>query len=273
MDSATVNGVELEYEIIGSGEPVLLSSPAVPRGFLPLLSQPALADRYRLIRYHRRGWAGSTHTLPPVSIADHAADAAGLLDHLGVRRAHVAGHSNSGPVVLQLALDRPDLVHTLTLLEPALFTVPSAEAFFKQAGPSLEAYSAGDHERAVAGFLNAVSGLDWETCQAVIDEHVPGGIAQTVKDADTLFGIELPAISAWAFGPKQATTIHRPILSVLGTETVQLFVDGRPLLHTWFPQVKDCTIQGVGHLLHIQRPQPVAQAMAEFLAWNPMTGR
>jgi hypothetical protein len=28
-------------------------------------------------------------------------------------------------------------------------------------------------------------GLDWETCQAVIDEHVPGGIAQTVKDADT----------------------------------------------------------------------------------------
>jgi hypothetical protein len=27
-----------------------------------------------------------------------------------------------------------------------------------------------------------------------------------------------------------------------------------------------------GHLLHIQRPQPVAQAMAEFLAWNPMTG-
>jgi pimeloyl-ACP methyl ester carboxylesterase len=273
MDSATVNGVELEYEIIGSGEPVLLSSPAVPRGFLPLLSQPALADRYRLIRYHRRGWAGSTHTLPPVSIADHAADAAGLLDHLGVRRAHVAGHSNSGPVVLQLALDRPDLVHTLTLLEPALFTVPSAEVFFKQAGPSLEAYGAGDHERAVAGFLNAVSGLDWETCQAVIDEHVPGGIAQTVKDADTLFGIELPAISAWAFGPEQAAAILKPVLSVLGTETVQLFVEGRTLVHSWFPQVEDCTIEGVGHLLHIQRPQPVARAMAQFLARNSMTAK
>jgi pimeloyl-ACP methyl ester carboxylesterase len=273
MDTTTVNGVELEYEIIGSGEPVLLSSPAVPRGFLPLLSQPALADRYRLIRYHRRGWAGSTHTLPPVSIADHAADAAGLLDHLGVRRAHVAGHSNSGPVVLQLALDRPDLVHTLTLLEPALFTVPSAEVFFKQAGPSLEAYGAGDHERAVAGFLNAVSGLDWETCQAVIDEHVPGGIAQTVKDADTLFGIELPAISAWAFGPEQAAAIAQPVLSVLGSETVQLFVEGRPLLHAWFPQVEDSTIEGVGHFLHIQRPQPVAQAMAEFLARNSMTAK
>jgi hypothetical protein len=142
-------------------------------------------------------------------------------------------------------------VHTLTLLEPALFTVPSADAFLKNAGPSLEAYGAGDHERAVAGFLSAVSGLDWETCQAVIDQHVPGGIAQTVKDADTLFGIELPAISAWAFGPRQAAAMLQPVLSVLGTETVQLFVEGQPLLHSWFPQVEDCTIEGVGHLLHI----------------------
>jgi pimeloyl-ACP methyl ester carboxylesterase len=273
MDSAHVNGVELEYEVAGSGEPVLLSSPAVPQGFLPLLSEPALADRYCLIRYHRRGWAGSAHTAPPVSIADHAADAGGLLDHLGVRRVHVAGHSNSGPVVLQLALDRPEVVHTLTLLEPALFTVPSADAFFKGAGPSLEAYGAGDHEGAVAGFLSAVTGLDWETCQAVIDEHVPGGIAQTVKDADTLFGIELPAISAWAFGPEQAAAIAQPVLSVLGSETVQLFVEGRPLLHAWFPQVEDSTIEGVGHFLHIQRPQPVAQAMAEFLARNSMTAK
>ena len=77
MDSAPVNGVELEYEVIGSGEPVLLSSPAVPRGFLPLLSQPALADRYQLIRYHRRvGPAAPTPshlsaspTTPPTPLA------------------------------------------------------------------------------------------------------------------------------------------------------------------------------------------------------------
>jgi pimeloyl-ACP methyl ester carboxylesterase len=273
MEIEEVNGIELEYELVGSGEPVLLSSPAVPRGFLPLLSEPALADRHRLIRYHRRGWAGSAHTVAPVSVADHAADAGGLLDHLGVGRAHVTGHSNSGPVVLQLALDRPELVHTLTLLEPALLAVPSAGAFFKHAGPSLEAYAAGDHERAVAGFLNAVSGLDWPTCQAVIDEHVPGGVAQTVKDADTLFGIEFPAIGAWAFGPEQAAAIGQPVLSVLGSATVPLFAEGRALLHAWFPQVQDCTIEGVGHLLHIQRPQPVARAIAEFLAWNPMTAR
>ena len=62
MKRATVNGIELEYEIMGSGEPVLLISPVLTDGFLPFLSEPALADRYRLIRYHKRGWAGSTHT-------------------------------------------------------------------------------------------------------------------------------------------------------------------------------------------------------------------
>src|SRR5687768_3989245 len=100
MKTATVNGVNLEYEIEGTGEPVLLISPVLADGFLPLVSQRALTDRYRLIRYHKRGWAGSTHTAPPVSIADHVVDAAALLEHLDVPRAHIAGHSSGGAIAL-----------------------------------------------------------------------------------------------------------------------------------------------------------------------------
>src|SRR5688572_15571213 len=146
MEHAYVNGVELEYDVAGSGEPVLLISPLVADGFLPLVSEPALAACYRLITYHKRGWAGSTHTPPPVSIADHAADAAALLDHLGVRRAHIAGHSSGAPVALQLALERPEIVHTLALLELSLLSVPSAAGFLEKAGPAFEAYAAGRHE-------------------------------------------------------------------------------------------------------------------------------
>ena len=80
MNQAKVNGVELEYDVTGSGQPVLLISPVVADGFLPLVSERALAASYRLITYHKRGWAGSTHTPPPVSVADHSADAAALLD-------------------------------------------------------------------------------------------------------------------------------------------------------------------------------------------------
>ena len=163
MQSVNVNGVDLEYEVTGAGEPVLLISPVIADGFLPLLAEPALADRYQLIRYHKRGWVGSTHTPPPVSIADHAADAAALLDHLGVRPAHVAGHSSGAAVAAQLALDHPEYVHTLMLLEPSLISVPSLEAFFTQVEPALEAYASGDHAGALAIFMSAVSGLEWTT--------------------------------------------------------------------------------------------------------------
>jgi pimeloyl-ACP methyl ester carboxylesterase len=136
VQSANVNGVQLEYEVTGAGEPVLLISPVIADGFLPLLAQPALADSYQLIRYHKRGWVGSTHTPPPVSVADHASDAAALLDQLGVRPAHVAGHSSGAAVAAQLALDHPEYVQTLTLLEPSLIAVPSLDAFLAQVAPS-----------------------------------------------------------------------------------------------------------------------------------------
>src|SRR6185295_3043164 len=116
MKKAKINGIELEYEVTGSGEPLLLVSPVLADGFGPLISERALADRYRVVAYHKRGWVGSTRTPGPVTVEEHAADAAALLDHLDIRRAHVGGHSSGAPVALQLALDRPERVHSLVLL-------------------------------------------------------------------------------------------------------------------------------------------------------------
>jgi pimeloyl-ACP methyl ester carboxylesterase len=265
--------VELEYEVKGSGEPVLLiGTGPIADSFAPLFSETALAGRYRLILYHQRGQVGSTHCPGPVNFAAYAADAAALLGHLGIRRAHVAGHSTGAIIALQLAADRPDIVHTLALLEPPLTGVPSAGAFFEKVGPALAAYGSGDRAGAMAAFLSAVSSLDWESCRTVIDTHVPGGVAQAMEDADTVFGGYLPALGAWRFGPEQAAAISQPVLSVLGTETERLFADGHELLHSWFPQVEDCTIGGVAHLLHMQRPEPVARGVAEFFARHPITG-
>jgi pimeloyl-ACP methyl ester carboxylesterase len=265
VQSVNVNGVKLEYEATGAGEPVLLISPVIADGFLPLLAEPALADRYQLIRYHKRGWVGSTHTPPPVSIADHAADAAALLDHLDLRPVHIAGHSSGAAVAAQLALDHPEYVHTLMLLEPSLLSVPSGEAFLEQAGPAFEAYVSGDHTGALAMFMTAVSGLEWTSSKALLEERVPGAIEQAITDADTFFGIELPALTEWTFGREQAAVIHQPVLSVLGTETQPLWVEVAEFLRSALPQVDERAIDGVGHLLHIQRPEPVARTMAEFL--------
>lgn len=271
METANLNGVELEYEVKGSGEPVLLiSTGPIAGSFMPLLAESVLVDHYYLISYRQRGQAGSTHSPAPVSYAEHAADAAALLSYLGVRRAHVAGHSTGGDIALQLALDRPDLVHTLALLEPLLMGVPSTAALLEKAGPALAAYGSGDRETAMAEFLSVVCSLDWETCHRVIDRHVPNGVAQAMQDADTFFGSFLPALNAWQFGPREAAAISQPVLSVLGTKTDRLFKEGRDLLHTWFPQVEDLTVEGVGHLLHIQHPEPVARGVAAFLYRHPI---
>jgi pimeloyl-ACP methyl ester carboxylesterase len=273
METAKVNGVELEFEVTGSGEPLLLISPVLADGFVPLVAEPSLADRYQLIRYHKRGWAGSTHPTTPVSVSDHAADAAALLDYLGVPRAHVAGHSSGAAVAAQLALDEPERVGTLVLLELFLFSVPSGQAFLEGAAPVLEAYTSGHHEAALSMFLSAVSGLDRAACRVLLDERVPGAVAQALKDIDTFFGVELPALTQWTFGAGQAAAIRQPVLSVLGSETAQLWVDVAEFLRTSIPRVEERTIEGVGHLLHIQQPEPVAQAIAQFLGRHPLADR
>jgi pimeloyl-ACP methyl ester carboxylesterase len=270
MDRADVNGVELEYEVRGAGEPVLLIDMLIADCFVPLLLEPALADRYQLIRYHKRGWVGSTHAPPPVSIAEHGADAAALLEHLGVRRAHIAGHSTGASIGAQLALDFPEKVHTLTLLEPTLVSLPLGGAFLKAAAPVFEAYASGDHSAAFAMFVAAASGLDWQECRALLEERIPGVVTQSIKDADTFFGVELPAVAEWRFGPEQAAVIRRPVLSVIGAETQPLWVEIAAFLRSSLPYVEECTINGVGHLLQIQRPEPVARSMAEFLGRHSM---
>jgi pimeloyl-ACP methyl ester carboxylesterase len=263
-----VNGVDLEYDIMGQGEPVLLISPVLADGFLPLLSQQSLVSRYRLITYHRRGWMGSTHSPAPVTIADHAADAAALLTHLGIPRAHIVGHSSGAAVGAQLALTKPECVHTLALLELSLLSVPSGGAFMQKAGPAFEAYAARQPETALALFMSVVSGRDWDACRTLIDSRIPGAVDAAVRDADTFFGVELPALGAWTFGAAEARSISQPVLSVLGAKTEPLWVEVAAALRSWIPHIEECRVEGAGHLLHVERPEPVAQGLAHFLGRN-----
>jgi 3-oxoadipate enol-lactonase len=115
-----------------------------------------------------------------------------------------------------------------------------------------------------------VSGLDWDSCRGVIEKHVPSGVAQAIADADTFFGAELPALGAWEFGPTEAAAITQPVLSVKGSDTERLWVEVAALLRAWFPQVEELTIAGIGHLLQMQRSEPVARGLAEFLGRHPM---
>src|SRR5262245_53235056 len=121
MQRVAFAGNEIEYETVGAGEPVVfVHHGAGADWFTPLLKEPALLGRFRLVHFHRVGYAGSSRLAGPLTFDQEASRFHGFMHELGITRAHVVGHSASGCMALQFALDVPDAVHSLALLEPAL---------------------------------------------------------------------------------------------------------------------------------------------------------
>ena len=80
LQRVTVDGIELEYEVRGTGEPVVLIHAVVFAGwFEPLLKQSKLVKQYRVVSYHRVGYGGSSHPSGSISLAQQAAHLRGLM--------------------------------------------------------------------------------------------------------------------------------------------------------------------------------------------------
>ena len=266
MERARTDGAELEYEVAGTGEPVVfIHGSFIADTFRPLLAEPSLAGRYRLILFHRRGYAGSSRASGPVSVAGEATDCRALLRHLGVDRAHVVGHSYGGAVALQLALDSPSVVHSLALLEPALMVGASAQGYREALARGAERYREAGAAVAVDQFLEA----RWPGYRAPLDCALPGAFAQAVADAATSFEGEVPALLGWHFGEAQARRISQPALSVLGGNSDVLwsrFGETHRLLLAWLPRAEGCVLPGTTHLMQLEDPRGLAEALAAFWA-------
>lgn len=272
-DRFPVAGGELEHGALGTGEPVLLIHGAIlADAYAPLLAQPALTEHYRLIHYHRRGFAGSSRHAGPCSIAQQAADARALLDHLGIARAHVVGHSYGGAIALQLALDAPERVASLALLEPAGIAAPSGERFRTEvAQPSAELFAAGDTAGAVALFLHGVCGPQMRD---VADQGLPpGAFALAATDADTFFVTELPAMGDWQFGPAEAARITQPVLLVLGADSdgvIPVFGEMNAALAAWLPRAEPVVLPEATHALQMMNPAGTATLLSDFFVRHPL---
>ena len=153
----------VEFEVRGRGEAVLFIHGAiVADSFRPVMDEEALSE-YKLIRFRRRGYGASATPSSPPTIGEHVSDARSLIRHLGVDIAHVVGHSGGGPIALQLALDAPESVRSLVLLEPAFMNAEVAAAFFEIIAPLVEMHRAGDSAKAVHLWMSAGAGSDWRT--------------------------------------------------------------------------------------------------------------
>jgi pimeloyl-ACP methyl ester carboxylesterase len=272
MDQVAFEGIELEYEERGAGEPVVLIHPGhFADWFTPLLDEPTLTDRYRVASYHRVGCAGSSHLAGPVSFAQQATHCRSVMRHLGIERAHIVGHSSSGNIALQLALDAPDAVHSLALLEPALMSVPSAQTSRAFVGTAAQLYRVGDKAGAVDTFLQGTCGPGY---RAVLDQALPGAFDQHVADADTFFGQELPALQQWSFTREEARRITQPVLAVIGAKSKELdpiWGERQKLLLSWLPNVEPFVLPNATHLLQVQNPRGMAERLVAFFARHPLS--
>ena len=271
MDRADLGqGVELEYEIRGAGEPVVLMHPGhFADWFAPLLDQAALTDRYRVVRYHRVGCAGSSHIAGAVSVSQQAAHCRSLMSHLGIKRAHIVGHSSTGLVALQLALDSLEVVQSLAILEPALNSVPSAKMPRPFLGTAAQLYRAGDKAGAIDAFLRGTCGPGY---RAVLDQALPGAFEQYVADADTFFGQEQPAMSRWSFTQEQARRITCPVLAVIGAKSLDaIWRERQNQLLSWLPKAEPFVLPDATHMLEVENPRGMAEGLAAFFARHPLS--
>jgi pimeloyl-ACP methyl ester carboxylesterase len=173
---ADVNGLHLYYETYGSGAPLVLlhgGMLTIDLNFASLI--PTLAQTHTVIGVEMQGHGRTANIDREITYANLATDIVALLDHLGIERAAVLGHSMGGGVALELAVNHPDRVSAIVpisasvskdgmhpdLLDPSTFEtssiMPTVQDFadFKGAYERLS-----PHPEQFDAFLMSLSGMD-----------------------------------------------------------------------------------------------------------------
>ncbi|XYD10989.1 3-oxoadipate enol-lactonase [Methylobacterium sp. NMS12] len=134
MPQITVGGLGLRYHLEGPEDAPVVAFSNSLGATLEMWDalMPALAGRYRTLRYDTRGHGGSDTRERPAVIADLAGDLAGLLDALGIGRAHLVGLSLGGMTVQALASADPERALSATLMATAAF-LPSQQSWDERA--------------------------------------------------------------------------------------------------------------------------------------------
>ncbi len=121
MPKATINGITMHYQVKGEGPDVILI-----HGLTSSLAlwytkiTPALAESYRVTSYDMRGHGYTDMPAEGYTVDDMSADLLGLMDHLGIERAGIVGHSFGGAIGMHLAATHPERVNAVAIADTGL---------------------------------------------------------------------------------------------------------------------------------------------------------
>lgn len=260
----TGTGVTLDYEIHGEDGPwvVLIMGLAYGRWGWHWNARP-LADRgYRVVTFDNRGVGGSDAPPGPYTAAEMAADTAGLIDAIGIDRAHIVGTSLGGFIALELVLSRPELCDRLVLACTGFggadfVPMPQRTLDLIELAPSLP-----DEERLRRFIQNAFS-----------DEFVGRrpDVIQAVMDFRRASNQPLEAyMSQWNAGATfdasgRVGTIAAETLCITGDQDAVVDPRNTPLLAARIPNAQAGVLPG-GHLFFIEQAERFNRIAADFLA-------
>lgn len=260
MPFAHVNGQTLYFTDTGGDGPVVLLSHGFLMGHEMWLSQvAALRDRYRVVIYDERGWGQSTWT-EPFTYWDMANDAVALLDSLGVDRAVFGGMSQGGFLALRAALQTPERVRALILVDThaRAFTAEESEGF----GALFDSIVASgwDDEKVGAlygvlfgpGFSDPYWGGKWRS-------RPPTAIS---GPRDCLFGRDDIT--------HRLAEIACPVMIVHGEADAAIPLSDAREMAELLPNVTSfCAVPGAGHSPNVEKPEIVNPAIRAFLDGLP----
>ena len=119
MPTALISGVDLWYDQVGTGDPILFHHGYTGSHDAWDDIVPTVAPRFRCIRMDCRGAGESSHPVSGYSIEQFAADVIGMADHLGLDRFTYVGHSMGGLIGMELGINHGARLNRLVLVAPA----------------------------------------------------------------------------------------------------------------------------------------------------------
>jgi pimeloyl-ACP methyl ester carboxylesterase len=271
MASARVNGVELYYELSGSGEPLVLvhGSWGDHHNWDSVVA--ALAESFHVLTYDRRGHSASERPAGQGSVFEDADDLAALIEQLGLAPAHVAGNSFGAVVVLRAATRRPDVFRSLIAHEPPLFPLlvgtelePALAEVQRRIDAVVGLLERGDHEDAARLFVDTIAFRPgaWEELLTQEQREVFIANAPTwldeVRDPDALH-MDLGALAGF----------DEAALLTSGTESAPFFGPVVDIVAERLPRSQRITIEGADHVPHVSVPERYVELVGSFAQTEP----